>query len=111
MLSEQTISRLEKKYKGVIGNIIEIESDLMRFVFVYRLVSKFERHRETNVRLLINHMIVLFNAFEELVEPTFKEYIGDNPYVGSLLVLMQHEPDTYPHDKEFLDYIYKNVVN
>ena len=109
MFSDDTLESLSVRYEREQGNTLGLEDDLMRFIFVYRLAAKYQRHGETNVKLLINHMIILFNVFGDLVEPTFIEYMGNNAYIGSLFVFMQHEPDTYPHDKEFLGYLDKSV--
>jgi hypothetical protein len=41
----------------------EFREDVMRLVYVGRLIKKYNRSNQLNVRLLINHIVILYNTF------------------------------------------------
>tara|TARA_B100001113_G_scaffold340155_1_gene324090 strand:- start:1359 stop:1745 length:387 start_codon:yes stop_codon:yes gene_type:complete len=41
----------------------ELEDDLKRFKYLKRLLNRFEKTGEPNERLIINHLILLYNVF------------------------------------------------
>ena len=41
----------------------ELEDDLKRFKYLKRLLNRFEKTGEPNERLIINHIILLYNVF------------------------------------------------
>lgn len=45
-------------------SVMEFEADLRRFTHVLNLMRKFDR---TNVRLILNHLIILHNCFGKFV--------------------------------------------
>jgi hypothetical protein len=51
-------------------DIDEFYEDLNKFKYIKRLCNKYERKGELSERLILNHLIVLFNAFG--VEPTLR---------------------------------------
>lgn len=84
------------------NNIAEFENDLQRFQFVGKLILKYVKHKEINVRLLFNHMIILFNVFEEHTAEALFSYIDEefHIYVNTILHAMQRGQP--PIDEDFL---------
>ena len=41
----------------------ELEDDLKRFKYLKRLLNRYEKTGEPNERLIINHLILLYNVF------------------------------------------------
>jgi hypothetical protein len=42
----------------------DFEDDISRFKYILRLLRKYKDTREINIRLLLNHIIVVYNVFE-----------------------------------------------
>ena len=51
-------------------DIDEFKQDLSRFKYLKRLLTRFDEHGELQERLILNHLIVLFNVFG--IEPCKK---------------------------------------
>lgn len=51
-------------------HIDEFYEDLKRFVYIKRLINKYEDTGKLSERLILNHLIVAFNAFG--IEPALK---------------------------------------
>lgn len=50
-------------YKPQFSDIEEFYEDLKRFKYIKRLVNRYLDHDELSERLIINHLIVVFNSF------------------------------------------------
>lgn len=72
MLTENTIQLLFD-YHGDCDEQ-EFEDDLMRLLFIFRLVNRYVSKGETNYRLLINHVIIFYNVFGVLAPIALREY-------------------------------------
>lgn len=46
-------------------SIEEFEEDLKRFLYLRKLLSRYKRNGELKERLILNHIIVLYNVFGE----------------------------------------------
>lgn len=55
-------------YKPQFSDIEEFYEDLKRFKYIKRLVNRYLDQDELSERLIINHLIVVFNSFG--IEPT-----------------------------------------
>ena len=83
------------------SDIEEFYEDLKRFKYVKRLINRYLEHDELAERLILNHLIVVFNSFgiegalnilelkmDECHWPVLKpfliylRYIKDNEYIG-----------------------------
>jgi len=54
-------------YKPQFSDIEEFYEDLKRFKYIKRLVNRYLEHDELAERLIMNHLIVVFNSFR--IEP------------------------------------------
>jgi hypothetical protein len=50
-------------YKPQFSDIEEFYEDLKRFKYIKRLVNRYLDHDELGERLILNHLIVIFNSF------------------------------------------------
>tara|TARA_Y100000114_G_C11712490_1_gene304231 strand:+ start:376 stop:741 length:366 start_codon:yes stop_codon:yes gene_type:complete len=50
-------------YKPQFTDIEEFYEDLKRFKYIKRLVNRYLEHEELAERLILNHLIVIFNSF------------------------------------------------
>lgn len=57
-------------YKPNFSDIDEFYEDLKRFKYIKRLVNRYLEHEELTERLILNHLIVIFNSFG--IEPSLK---------------------------------------
>ena len=65
----------------------DFESDLKRIRYVKRLLKKYKNSGELKVHLILNHLIILFNVFNDAAVP---------------LLFFNLEKDLWPHIKSFL---------
>ena len=59
-------------YKPNFSDIEEFYEDLKRFKYIKRLVNRYLDHEELAERLILNHLIVIFNSFGIEPELTIK---------------------------------------
>lgn len=62
--------------------VAELNQDLERFVHIKRLLRKYNRNKKTNLRLLVNHIIVINNLF--------------GPYPTNRMLFFYVDEYTYP---------------
>lgn len=93
------------------NNVAEFENDLQRFQFVSKLILKYVKHGEINVRLLFNHMIILFNVFGENTTEALYELIDDEYHVHINTILFAMQRGTPPIDEDFLKILEKGLQN
>lgn len=73
---------------------IEFYDDLKRFKYLKRLFGKYEESGELRERLILNHLIVLYNVFGQ--HATRMLFLKLEPYYSYLkpfLVLLNYMPD------------------
>lgn len=76
-------------------SVQEFEEDLKRFLYLRKLFSRYQNDGDLKERLILNHLIVLYNLFgSALTEMLFfkieKEYW---PQLTTFLVYMHRMPD------------------
>lgn len=75
MISVEMLNKLYAAYDRPCFTVEEFEEDAMRVVFVSRILSKYHRNRVINIRLLLNHIVVLRNVFGNLFIDAIREEI------------------------------------
>jgi len=92
----------------------EFEEDLNRFKYVKRWLRKYHESGEVRTHLLLNHILIIFNCWQEAAIPMFfyrleAEYWS---YLKSFFIYLGRVPD-YPrtvlHDIREDDYILKEL--
>lgn len=93
------------------NNIAEFENDLQRFQFVSKIILRYIKQKEVNVRLLFNHMIILFNVFEEVTVEAFYELLDEEYYIYINTILYAMQRGNPPIDEEFLKLLEQGLNN
>jgi len=83
----------------------DFESDLKRIRYIKRLLKKYKNTGELKIHLILNHLIILFNVFDEAAVPLLFYNLEKElwPSIKSFLVFLNRFPE-YPrtpiHDIE-----------
>ena len=74
------------------NTIEEFESDLYRIICIKKLIDKYIVSGNINLRLVINHIIILHNSFDSLSVDLLKLKLSDKhyPVVKSILVFLKY---------------------
>jgi hypothetical protein len=101
-------------YKPNVVDAEEFYDDLKRFMYLKRLFNRYHKSGELSERLILNHLIVIFNVFD--IKPALKmlEYQIDKKYwhiLKPFLIYLKHiRNDQYTEigmDKEVIDRLRK----
>ena len=84
-----------KFYDNPGADVLEFEDDLARIKYIKRLFSKYRDGKELRERLILNHIIVLYNVFEHqactrMLSFRLFEYME---YLKPFLVYLGYWPD------------------
>lgn len=79
-------------------DIAEFHDDLKRFKYLKRLFGKYEEAGELRERLIINHLVILYNVFgDSATKMLFFRLQGYYSYLKPFLVLLNRMPETIHH--------------
>ena len=75
----------------------DFESDLKRIRYVKRLLKRYKNSGELKVHLILNHLIVLFNVFNDATVPLLFYNLEEElwPSIKSFLIFLNRIPE-YP---------------
>jgi len=75
----------------------DFESDLKRIRYVKRLLKKYKNTGELKVHLILNHLIILFNVFNDAAVPLLFYNLEEElwPSIKSFLIFLKRIPE-YP---------------
>lgn len=75
----------------------DFESDLKRLRYIKRLLKKYKKEGDLKVHLLLNHLIILFNVFDDAAIPLLFYSLDKElwPSIKSFLVFLNRIPE-YP---------------
>ena len=75
----------------------DFESDLKRIRYVKRLLKRYKNNGELKVHLILNHLIILFNVFNDATVPLLFYNLEEDLWasIKSFLVFLKRIPD-YP---------------
>lgn len=78
---------------------IEFYEDLNRFKYLKRLFNKYSETGELKERLIINHLVVLYNVFgvEATTRMLFLKLRDNYPQLKPFLVMMGYMPEIVRH--------------
>ena len=87
----------------------DFESYLKRIRYVKRLLKRYQNNGELKVHLILNHLIILFNVFNEATVPLLFYNLDEElwPAIKSFLIFLNrvHEnPKTKVHEIEADEY-------
>lgn len=81
-----------KHYWSLHYSTLEFNSDLKRIIYVKRLLRKYINSEQLSERLILNHLILLFNVFE----PT---------YAVNMMLFFRIDKECFSALKTFLTYL------
>ena len=111
MLSEKTIEELFSRYDvpGKLFSQDDFMEDALRIMFVYKLLLRYSKNGDCNIRLLINHLVVLANVFGPFYLIALREYVerteGIDLLLNAALKYMGRLEKNTAFDQKFLDKI------
>ena len=75
----------------------DFEDDLERIKYIKRLLKRYKNTGELKVHLILNHLTVLFNVFNEAAVPLLFYNLEEDlwPYIKSFLLFLNRLPE-YP---------------
>ena len=76
----------------------DFEDDLKRIKYIKRLLKRYKNTGELKVHLILNHLTVLFNVFDEAAVPLLFYNLEKDlwPYIKSFLLFLNRLQE-YPH--------------
>lgn len=114
-----------KHYDNVFYDVLEFQEDLKRFAYLKRLFNQYRKTKEVKDRLIINHLVVIYNMWNLAATPMlFLKLEGYEDILKTFLVYMERMPEeiigiglvkrnVYSNDipviNEILDSISRNV--
>ena len=77
----------------------DFESDLKRIRYIKRLLKRYKNTGELKIHLILNHLIILFNVFDDAAVPLLFYNLERDlwPAIKSFLVFLNRVPE-YPKD-------------
>ena len=75
----------------------DFESDLKRIRYIKRLLKRYRNSGELKVHLILNHLIILFNVFNDATVPLLFYNLEEElwPSIKSFLIFLKRIPE-YP---------------
>ena len=74
----------------------DFEADLKRIRYIKRLLKRYKNTGELKIHLILNHLIILFNVFNEAAVPFLFYNLEEDlwPLIKSFLVFLNRIPET-----------------
>ena len=75
----------------------DFEDDLKRIKYIKRLLKRYQNNGELKVHLILNHLTVLFNVFNDAAVPLLFYNLEEDlwPCIKSFLIFLKRVPE-YP---------------
>ena len=79
-------------------SLAEFEEDLKKFLYLKKLLSRYKNNGELRERLILNHIIVLYNIFGDAATKMLFHKIEENCWdvLVTFLVYLDRMPETIP---------------
>ena len=89
----------------------DFEDDLKRIKYIKRLLKRYKNTGELKIHLIMNHLIILFNVFNDAAVPLLFYNLEEElwPIVKSFLVFLDRIPE-YPKTKVDTIDVDENVI-
>ncbi len=78
----------------------DFDDDLKRIKYIKRLLKRYKNTGELKIHLILNHLTVLFNVFNEAAVPLLFYNLEEDlwPYLKSFLIFLNRIPE-YPKNE------------
>lgn len=75
----------------------EFQDDVKRFKYIKRLLRKYKKTEQVSEKLILNHIILLYNVFDTFIVPSlfFKIETEHWSQIKTFLVYLNYLPDNY----------------
>lgn len=81
----------------------EFHEDLKRFQYLKRLFKRYEEDNDLRVRLILNHLIVLYNCFGPNTTPMlFMKLEEYHKYLKPFVLFLSYMPDVVMYEEVIL---------
>ena len=89
----------------------DFDKDLNHFKYIKRLLKRYKNTGELKIHLIMNHLIILFNVFNDAAVPLLFYNLEEElwPIVKSFLVYLKRIPE-YPKTKVDTIDVDENVI-
>ena len=79
-------------------SVAEFEDDLKKFIYLKKLIYRYKNAGELRERLILNHIIVLYNIFGEATTKMLFHKIEEDlwPQLVTFLVYLNRMPESIP---------------
>jgi hypothetical protein len=79
-------------------SLAEFEDDLKKFLYLKKLLSRYKNNGELRERLILNHIIVIYNIFGDAATNMLFYKIDENlwPQLVTFLVYLNRMPEMIP---------------
>lgn len=79
----------------------EFQDDMKRFQYLKKLFKRYDEDNELRVRLILNHMIVLYNCFGPAATPMlFMKLEEYHNYLTPFVIFLSYMPNTVLYDEK-----------
>lgn len=106
-LDEDTFALYAARYYDMrkATGLDEFNDDLKRFQYLKRLFKRYEDTGDLKVRLILNHLIVLYNCFGEKATPMlFMKLEAYHRFLKPFVILLNYMPERIQYgEKEILN--------
>jgi hypothetical protein len=77
----------------------EFDQDLKKFLYLKKLLSRYSRDNELKERLILNHIIIIYNLFNEAATNMLFFKIDEEywPMLITFLTYLERMPETVPN--------------
>jgi len=81
----------------------EFYEDLKRFQYLKRLFKRYDEDNELRIRLILNHLIVLYNCFGPMsTNMLFMKLEGYHKYLKPFVLFLNYLPKSIEYDSKVL---------
>ena len=81
----------------------EFLDDVKRFQYLKKLFKRYDEDNELRVRLILNHMIILYNCFgSNATEMLFMRLEGYHTYLAPFVIFLSYMPDVILYDEKVI---------
>lgn len=82
---------------------IDFQEDLKRFLYIKRLLNKYKKGNELKTRLILNHIIVLYNSFGEAATPMLFQRMEElHPELKPFVLALNYLPVKICYDNKII---------
>lgn len=102
-LNEESFMLYAAKYYDMkkAASIEEFNEDLKRFQYLKRLFRRYEDDNELRIRLILNHIIILYNCFGPMsTNMLFMKLEGYHHYLKPFILFLNYLPEVIEYDNK-----------